>query len=158
MPTPSPSCGPTNSASKPNASAEGPGRTRCLVRPRTGVHHRNRPVHPQSISEHFKDLSGQAGLPPIRLHDAATVMLAAGIDIKIVQEILGHSDRATTSDTYTSALPELAAAAIGQVADVINRHHQTPPRTHRSPGRSGTPTPESDEGALPERENAQVRG
>ncbi|KAB2344920.1 Tn3 family transposase [Actinomadura rudentiformis] len=79
----------------------------------------------------------------VRLHDlrhgAATVMLAAGIDIKIVQEILGHADRAATSDTYTSVLPELAAEAIGQAAAVINRHRLTPAGTDRSPGRSGTP-------------------
>ena len=37
----------------------------------------------------------KAGLPPIRFHDlrhgAATLSLAAGVDIKIVQEMLGHS-------------------------------------------------------------------
>ncbi|MFG2006712.1 tyrosine-type recombinase/integrase [Spirillospora sp. NPDC048911] len=69
----------------------------------------------------------------MRLHDlrhgAATVMLAAGIDIKIVQEILGHSDRAITSDTYTSVLPELAAEAITAAADVINQHRRTPTET-----------------------------
>jgi Phage integrase family len=37
-------------------------------------------------------------------HGAATVAVAAGADTKIVQEMLGHSSRAVTSDTYTSVL------------------------------------------------------
>src|SRR5258708_13077655 len=31
--------------------------------------------------------------------------LAAAVDIKIVQDMLGHSSRAITSDTYTTLLP-----------------------------------------------------
>jgi Phage integrase family len=44
-------------------------------------------------------------------HFAATLALAAGVDIKVVQEQLGHSSRAVTSDTYTSVLPGVARAA-----------------------------------------------
>ncbi|MFI6180567.1 tyrosine-type recombinase/integrase [Nonomuraea sp. NPDC051191] len=46
----------------------------------------------------------------IRLHDlrhgAATAMLAAGVDIKIVQETLGHKTPAFTRDTYTRSTPK----------------------------------------------------
>jgi integrase len=56
-----------------------------------------------------------AGLPPVRSHDlrhgAATIALAAGTDMKIVQEMLGHSSITLTSDTYTSVLPEIARTA-----------------------------------------------
>jgi integrase len=62
-------------------------------------------------------------LPPIRLHDlrhgAATLALAAGVDIKIVQDMLGHSSRAITSDTYESVLPEVARAAAEATAALI---------------------------------------
>ena len=65
-----------------------------------------------------------AGLPPIRLHDlrhgAATLALTAGVDIKIVQEMLGHSSRAITSDTYTTVLPEVARAAAEAAAALIH--------------------------------------
>jgi integrase len=45
--------------------------------------------------------------------------LAAGVDIKIVQDLLGHSSRAITSDTYTTALPDVARAAAEAAAALI---------------------------------------
>jgi integrase len=69
------------------------------------------PLHPASVTDQFEQLAHLAGLPPIRLHDlrhfAATLQLAAGVDIEIVQYMLGHSSRAITSDTYTTVLPTL---------------------------------------------------
>lgn len=54
-------------------------------------------LHPAFVTSQFEQLAYQAGLPPIRLHDlrhfAATLHLAAGVDIKIVQDLLGHSSR-----------------------------------------------------------------
>ena len=64
-----------------------------------------------------------AGLRLIRLHDlrhfAATLHLAVGVDIKIVQDLLGHSSRAITSDTYTTVLPDVARAAAEAAAALI---------------------------------------
>ncbi|NUK24991.1 tyrosine-type recombinase/integrase [Streptomyces lunaelactis] len=64
-------------------------------------------------------------LEPIRLHDlrhgAATLMLAAGIDVKIVSDTLGHSDTRITRDIYQSVLPKVgknAAEAAGKAAKV----------------------------------------
>lgn len=71
----------------------------------------------------FEQISYLAGLPPIRLHDlrhfAATLHLAAGVDIKIVQDMLGHSSRAITSDTYTTVLPEVARAGAEAAAALM---------------------------------------
>ncbi|MEV0621708.1 tyrosine-type recombinase/integrase [Nonomuraea sp. NPDC050404] len=82
-----------------------------------------RPLHPQQATDRFYWLCYQAGLPPIRLHDlrhgAATTMLAAGVDIKIVQETLGHKSSAFTRDTYTSVYPEAAAAAAEATAALL---------------------------------------
>jgi len=44
---------------------------------------------------------------------------AAGVDIKIVQDMLGHSSRAITSDTYESVLPEVARAAAEAAAALL---------------------------------------
>ena len=58
-------------------------------------------------------LMRRGGLPPIRLHDfrhdAVTLALAAGAEMKVVQETLGYSSCSLTSDTYTSVLPEVAS-------------------------------------------------
>jgi integrase len=81
------------------------------------------PLHPASVTGMFEQIAYLAGLPPIRLHDlrhfAATLALAAGVDIKVVQEQLGHSSRAITSDTYTTVLPEVARAAAEATAALM---------------------------------------
>jgi hypothetical protein len=46
-------------------------------------------------------------------------MLAADVDIKIVQETLGHVTSAYTRDTYTSVYPKLAKAAAENTAALI---------------------------------------
>jgi integrase len=83
------------------------------------------PLHPAKATDTFTTLTTQAGLPPIRLHDlrhgAATLALAAGIDIKIVQDMLGHSSHAITADTYTSVLPQVAHHAAEATATIIPR-------------------------------------
>jgi integrase len=83
-----------------------------------------RPLHPQQVSDQFYLLAFEAGLPPVRLHDlrhgAASLMLAAGVDLKIVQETLGHVSSTFTRDTYTSVYPEVARAAAESTAALIS--------------------------------------
>jgi len=60
---------------------------------------------------------------PVRLHDlrhgAATLALAAGVDLRTVQDLLGHSTIVTTADIYTSVLPELQRAAVSAIAGLV---------------------------------------
>lgn len=81
------------------------------------------PMAPDRLSRTFRRLSDQAGLPPVRLHDlrhgAATLALAAKVDLKIVQDMLGHSSIVLTADTYTSVLPDVARKAAEDVATLI---------------------------------------
>jgi integrase len=80
-------------------------------------------THPAHVTDQFQWLAYEAGLPPIRLHDlrhgAASLMLAAGIDIKIVQHTLGHVTSAYTRDTYTSVYPQLARDAAENTAAIL---------------------------------------
>jgi integrase len=82
-----------------------------------------RPLHPAYVTDQFQWLAYEAGLPPIRLHDlrhgAASLMLAAGVDIKIVQHTLGHVTSAYTRDTYTSVYPHLARDAAENTAALL---------------------------------------
>jgi len=61
----------------------------------------------------LRGLDADSGLPPVTLrglrHGAATLALAAGTDLKIVQDQLGHSTITLSADSYTSVLPETAA-------------------------------------------------
>ncbi|WP_368052576.1 tyrosine-type recombinase/integrase [Micromonospora sp. HUAS LYJ1] len=89
-----------------------------------------RPWHPSGVTQRFRRLVRQAGLPPTRLHDlrhsAATIALAAGVDIKVVSEQLGHSTTTLTRDTYQSVTRAMHHDAADAVAEKIRRHR---PRT-----------------------------
>ena len=73
----------------------------------------------------FQDLLKKAGIAGrrIRLHDlrhgAATYMLAQGVSMKVVQEVLGHSQMSITADTYSHVLPELQREAAERLGDVL---------------------------------------
>ena len=99
-------------------------------------------LHPATVTDRFQALAAAAKLPPIRLHDlrhgAASLMLAAGVAPKVVQETLGHSTITLTLDTYTSVYPEVAAEAAEAAAALVPRAG-TPahtPHTHPTPGAS----------------------
>ncbi|MEU4218194.1 tyrosine-type recombinase/integrase [Actinoplanes sp. NPDC026623] len=76
--------------------------------------------NPSSVSQAFRRLIARTRFPPIRLHDlrhvAATVALAAGVDIKVVSEQLGHSTTTLTRDTYQSVVKHLHHDAADAVA------------------------------------------
>jgi integrase len=105
------------------------------------------PLAPDRLSRMFKALAAEAGLPPIRLHDlrhgAASLALAAGADLKVVQDMLGHSSIVLTADTYASVLPDIARKAAEETASLIieagclvpgtNRRRRPAPR---QPGRN----------------------
>jgi Phage integrase family len=82
-----------------------------------------KPVAPDRLTRLFAKLAVASGLPPVTLHGlrhgAATLALAAGADVKVVQDQLGHSTVAPTADTYTSVLPETARAAAEHTAALL---------------------------------------
>lgn len=82
-------------------------------------------LHPADVTDHFYFRLKQAGLPPIGLHGlrhgAATINLAAGVDMRVVQELLRHSSITVTSDLYTTVLPDLAFDAAEKAAASVPR-------------------------------------
>jgi integrase len=52
-------------------------------------------------------------------HRAATLMFAAGVPVKVIQERLGHAGIEITLGTYTHVLPTMGAEAAKQVAAVL---------------------------------------
>ena len=84
--------------------------------------------HPNTVTARFRRLVRQSGLPPIRLHDlrhgAATMALNAGVDVKVVQEQLGHSTSTLTRDTYQSVSKQLHQEAADAVANRAKRRRK----------------------------------
>lgn len=69
----------------------------------------------------WKEMLEQAGLPDMRFHDlrhsAATLLLAMGIPVSVVQQILGHSKASITSDIYGHVLP-------GQQTEAMKKYNE----------------------------------
>jgi site-specific recombinase XerD len=79
-----------------------------------------RPIGNHADWEEWKALLQAAGVRDTRVHDArhtaATLLLAQGVDQRVVMEILGHSQISMTSK-YAHVLPEVmtdAAERIGR--------------------------------------------
>ena len=91
-----------------------------------------KPFGPDRMTRLLGTLVAASGLPPVTLHGlrhgAATLALAAGTDLKVVQDQLGHSTIVLTADTYTSVLPETARAAAEHTAALLF------PARHPAPG------------------------
>jgi integrase len=82
-----------------------------------------KPFRPDRMTGLFAKLVAASGLPPVTLHGlrhgAATLAPAAGTDLKVVQDQLGHSTIVLTAYTYTSVLPETARAAAERAAALL---------------------------------------
>ena len=62
-------------------------------------------------------------LPAIRIHDLrhthATLLLAAGVPVKVVSERLGHSTVTITMEIYQHVLPGMQAEAARRFAEIV---------------------------------------
>jgi integrase len=80
--------------------------------------------HPDVISRAFARLVERSGLTRIRLHDLrhthATHLLAAGTNVRVTSERLGHASAAFTLDVYGHVLPGQQANAAAAVAALVD--------------------------------------
>ncbi|MDQ6659497.1 MAG: site-specific integrase, partial [Chloroflexota bacterium] len=67
--------------------------------------------NPNYLLRVFKKLLKKAGVPHMPFHDlrhsAATILLSMGVNMKVVQGLLGHSDIAITLGRYSHLLPSM---------------------------------------------------
>ncbi|WP_217572433.1 site-specific integrase [Streptomyces sp. GbtcB7] len=107
--------------------------------------------HPEYLSQVFMRLMKKLNLPPVRLHDlrhcAATLSLAAGLHMKAIQTLLGHSSYSLTADTYTSVLPQFEEAQAEAPLALVPR---------RSAARRNDPQEKGETPAVPAEEGGEV--
>jgi integrase len=81
------------------------------------------PIHPDFFSQSWQRLMRASELPRIRLHDLrhthATILLKAGVPVKVVSERLGHSSPAFTMTVYQHVLPGMQADAAAAFSAAV---------------------------------------
>jgi len=123
-----------------------------------------RGLRPQHATKHFAVLAGQLGLPVIRVHDLrhthASVALAAGVDLKVVSERLGHSQISITADLYTHVSRGVSQAAADLIAGAMRGTSNALPAASLQHDAEMTEIddPVGEERARPPPGSLQVRG
>lgn len=81
------------------------------------------PIHPEYITRAFDRLVAKHGLTRIRFHDVrhthATLLLKAGVNVKVVSERLGHASPGFTLNVYQHVLPGMQAEAAQVFDDLL---------------------------------------
>jgi integrase len=91
-----------------------------------------RPLYRVAVHRAFHELLSAAELPSVPFHglrhSAATALLTAGVPLRVVSDLLGHSGIAITSDYYAHVEPVLRREA----ADAMDRamSGEMPPLNH----------------------------
>ncbi len=84
--------------------------------------------NPSYLLRVFKKILIDAGLPHMHFHDlrhsAATILLTMGVNVKIIQELLGHSNVALTLDTYSHLLPSMQEDAVNMWDELFKKEEE----------------------------------
>ncbi|QXC60648.1 site-specific integrase [Aquihabitans sp. G128] len=86
-------------------------------------------IHPDLFSQSFDRAVAKLDLPRISLHDLrhthATLLLKAGVPVKVVSERLGHANVAFTMSVYQHVLPGMQAEAAEVFAQLLSDRSST---------------------------------
>ena len=79
------------------------------------AHPDGRPLDPSTVTHVFHKVIQRARLEGLRLHDLrhsyASLMLAAGVNVKVISQSMGHANIGITLDTYSHLMPSMGRAA-----------------------------------------------
>jgi integrase len=81
--------------------------------------------HPDHVTSTLRELMIASGLPRIRpmqdlRHTHATLLIGeGGVNVKVVQERLGHHSHSFTADTYQHVIPGMDAAAADRFDELV---------------------------------------
>jgi integrase len=82
------------------------------------------PLDPSSLVKDFKHILKKAALPAIiRFHDlrhsAASLLLAQGVQLRAIMELLGHSTIALTANTYAHVMPAMMQDMANKMDSIL---------------------------------------
>jgi integrase len=85
--------------------------------------HVGTPLFPRNDHREFRRIVAATGQRRARFHDlrhkAASPMLAAGVNPRVVMEVFGHSQISVTMNTYSHVSTSTATDAVGMVEDAL---------------------------------------
>lgn len=74
---------------------------------------------PRNVRKVLEQILKDNELPKVRFHDlrhtCATILLSQGTDLRVMMEILGHSQISITMDTYAHVLPQVQKEAAAKM-------------------------------------------
>jgi integrase len=81
------------------------------------------PLDARNVVRKYHDTLTRGGIPLRRFHDlrhgCATLLLAQGVPLKTVSDILGHSQISITADIYAHVIPEMRREALGVMDSIL---------------------------------------
>lgn len=84
-----------------------------------------RPIKPSNIARNYDRIITAAGVRRIRIHDLrhthASLLLQAGVPVKVVSERLGHARVSITLDIYAHVLPDMQDHAVEAFSSIIGK-------------------------------------
>ena len=83
-------------------------------------------LNPNYLLRQFKQILQNAGVPHMHFHDlrhsSATILLSMGINIKVIQSLLGHSDISITLGLYSHLLPTMQQEVVDKWDDAFRNN------------------------------------
>jgi integrase len=81
------------------------------------------PIDPRGVKRKLDAILIKANMRHYRIHDLrhffAALLLAQGVELKVVSELLGHSDIRITGDIYAHVLPSLKKQTIDLMNSIL---------------------------------------
>ena len=89
-------------------------------------------LEPRNVNRSWDELCQRAGVRHLRIHDlrhaTATFMLAAGVELKLIQATLRHSRLSTTADVYAHVLAEVQRSGADRMDGMLTQLAGLPAR------------------------------
>ncbi|MGP4092598.1 site-specific integrase, partial [Streptomyces sp. KR55] len=94
-----------------------------------------RPLRPSSVLDRLRQLSDEAGVPRVTVHNlrhlAATLTITAGVPLTVVSKTLRHSTLSTTANIYGHLTQQAAREAVDTIEQTLTRAEQNADRQAR---------------------------
>ncbi|MFJ9542901.1 tyrosine-type recombinase/integrase [Streptomyces sp. NPDC101225] len=94
-----------------------------------------RPLRPSAVLNRLRELSDEAGVPRVTVHDlrhlAATVTITAGVPLTVVSKTLRHSTLSTTANIYSHLTQQAAREAVDTIEHTLTLAEQRADRQAR---------------------------